>query len=310
MAAGPPGTDMDRGAYYSEMDKYTKDEVEADEKEQKELEERQKEQHYQRQADSWKGNQGYEFRSGHKVRFPEIPVLEGETEQTAAYRVAGELKALGVEAFKIGSVWETQRAADFWGQASLCLERLRNLRKYARKDNATDAAKESDVVALTDDEIDALWSNIRLNLAQGLLNLRDFEKCVHCVDVVLDQMPNCSKALWRKAKACSEMNNPGLAKESLQRLLEIDEGNAAAISLLKEIDFEEERKRAKRLGLPMPQRPRRQEIRQPRDTPNLPTPHKAVPNHRPPAKEEATSSLDVASRSWFDACCRRKRKPD
>merc|ERR1712178_159361 len=57
------------------------------------------------------------------------------------------------------------------------------------------------------------------------------------------------KALWRKAQAVWGTRNPGLAREALDALMKVDPENPAAISMLREIEVEEARRRKKRTGV-------------------------------------------------------------
>lgn len=192
---------------------------------------------------------GFEFRTGKTTPFPEIAQQDGETHEQAAFRVAGERRAAGVKSFSDGSVWGAQVAVDAWGQGILALERLRNLRRYSAK--AADGAERSTLVRPTvpsAEEENAMALALRLNLAQGLLKLREFEACtMHC-EVALELDPTNAKALWRKAKAVWGVRNPGLARETLARLLAVEPGNPAAQAMLREIDAEEARRRLRRGG--------------------------------------------------------------
>merc|ERR1712046_122857 len=80
------------------------------------------------------------------------------------------------------------------------------------------------------------------------LKLKDYERCIQHCDHALDYDPCSKKALWRKAQAVWGIRNPGLAREALTRLLELDPGNAAAVAMLREIDTDEVKKKARRLG--------------------------------------------------------------
>merc|ERR1712039_1020219 len=187
-----------------------------------------------------------------KTPFPEIVLGEGETDDTAAFRVANERRNAGKDAFAEGTVWAAQQAVDAWAQGVLALERLQNLRKYRVPD--------PDAEPVPDDppyeEVWALQLTLRLNLAQALLKLRQFETCIlHC-DAALDIDPQSKKALWRKAQAVWGIRNPGLAREALNRLLEVDEGNPAALSMLQEIELEEQKRLAKRTGKVVKHKPK------------------------------------------------------
>mmetsp|Transcript_59377 Transcript_59377/g.165800 ORF Transcript_59377/g.165800 Transcript_59377/m.165800 type:complete len:373 (-) Transcript_59377:64-1182(-) len=102
----------------------------------------------------------------------------------------------------------------------------------------------------TEQQVASLQFTIRLNIAQALLKLNDYEKCINFCDGALDLNPNSTKALWRKAKAVWGTRNPGLARQTLDRLLVLEPHNAAAKAMLLEIEGEEARKRARRLGAP------------------------------------------------------------
>lgn len=211
---------------------------------------------------------GYEFRKGHKTNFPDVVTWEGETDQRAAFRVASERRSAGVEAFKDGTVCGTQQAVDIWGQGLLALQRLRNLKKYQPPRATTlptpdtaenlgragsEAADFVPGVDPTEWEIDTLSVTLRLNIAQGMLKLREYESCINYCDAALEIDPKSTKALWRKAKAVWGLRNPGEARDCLYTLLTYEPDNAAAKQLLQDIDAEEEKKRSKRVG-PRPRR--------------------------------------------------------
>lgn len=213
---------------------------------------------------------GYEFRKGFKTQFPDCKAQPGESEEEAAFRVAAERRGAGVESFNDGTVWGAQRAVDAWGQGLLALERLKNLRRYrpleaitaqsvaheaeggGAEGEATEQQREPAELPVenpTEQEVASLQVTLRLNIAQALLKLRDFEPCITHCDKALELEPTSTKGLWRKAKAVWGMRNPGLAREALGLLLELDEGNAAAIAMLREIDQEEAKKRVRRTGV-------------------------------------------------------------
>jgi len=232
---------------------------------------------------------GFEFRSGVKVRFPECIVSEGETEEAAAMRVGIERRFAGNDAFKDGSVWGAQQAADIWGQGCLALERNKNLRKYrkARLEGGTATEEDLHVQALEEEddartlevefeaeeagmeeapkhqrrvpseaEIKHLQLLLRLNSAQAMLKLKQYEKCIQNCDGALMVDVLNKKARWRKAQAVWAIRNPGLARETLDQLLDVDPTNAAALALLQEIDTEELRKGARRRGVAAPKKSR------------------------------------------------------
>eukprot|EP00927_Polykrikos_kofoidii_P007989 TRINITY_DN1329_c0_g1_i1.p1 TRINITY_DN1329_c0_g1~~TRINITY_DN1329_c0_g1_i1.p1 ORF type:complete len:357 (+),score=82.88 TRINITY_DN1329_c0_g1_i1:101-1171(+) len=93
---------------------------------------------------------GFEYRPGCRTRFPEVQVETNETEEAAAFRVGAERRVAGNEAFKDGSVWGAQQAADAWSQGLLALERAKNLRKYrkARIEGGTSTEDDDAVQAL------------------------------------------------------------------------------------------------------------------------------------------------------------------
>mmetsp|Transcript_18800 Transcript_18800/g.37906 ORF Transcript_18800/g.37906 Transcript_18800/m.37906 type:complete len:314 (-) Transcript_18800:138-1079(-) len=196
---------------------------------------------------------GYEFRKGHRIQFPDCAAQPGENDEQAAFRVASERRSAGVESFNDGSVWGAQGAVDAWGQGLLALERLKNLRRYkplesvGREEDIGDLAEPVQLDP-SDEEVVGLMLTLRLNIAQALLKLRDFESCVvHC-DKALELDPTNVKGLWRRAKAVWGMRNPGFAREALNDLLSIEPGNAAAKAMLREIDQEEAKKRVRRTG--------------------------------------------------------------
>jgi len=197
---------------------------------------------------------GYELRKGHKITFPNIVVLEGETDQGASIRVARECRQRGNDTFKEGTVWATQAAADAWGQGLLALERVRNLKHFGTQWTADDEQNKTAKVAEASnpsvEDLNSLIVTLRSNISQALLKLRDFElSVIHC-DAALELDPRNAKVLWRKAKAVWEIRNPGLAREALHQLLEVDKDNPAAVALLREIDAEEARKYTRRTGMP------------------------------------------------------------
>lgn len=256
--------------YYKDWDKYAGEVVAGHDKEEEEQRQRERDAAMHANLAQGSRSQGYEFRTGHKTQFPPIIELPDETDQEAAWRVAGECRAKGNKAFaESDSVVCAHAAVDFWGQGLLCLERLKNLRKYAKKpaamnpevlqseefwkgwaDETTsyEQAVTPVVTGPAPEVTSALMVTLRLNIAQALLKLHDFEACICFCDAALELEPHNSKALWRKAKAVWATRNPGLAREALTLLLKVDGSNAAARQLLREIEAEEERLRSRRLG--------------------------------------------------------------
>lgn len=191
-----------------------------------------------------RGTAGFEFRPGRKTEFPEISLQEGEGEEAAAFRVAADCRVTGLAAFADPDtpVWGAQHAVDHWGKGILALIRLRNLRQRRQPEQEEAAQSPSD------DAVDSLEIVLRLNMAQALLKLQQFEGCVAHCDAALKLQPSSCKALWRKAKAVWGLRNPGLAREALGLLLGLEPGNAAARALLKEIDANETKRQQKRVG--------------------------------------------------------------
>lgn len=243
------------GSYYNEWEKYAAKGDDADDDEDAAV----RAAAALREAERPKsGAIGYEFRKNHKTPFPDCVAQPGESDEAAAFRVAGERRAAGVAAFADGTVWGAQTAVDAWGQGLLALERLRNLRRYRPVQAATieSATPEEGVAAgegvdpgPSEEEVATMSVGLRLNLAQALLKLKDYETAITHCDKALEIDPDNAKGLWRKAKAVWGSRNPGLAREALRRLLELDPGNAAAVALLQEIDQEEARKRIRRTGV-------------------------------------------------------------
>lgn len=230
---------------------------------------------------------GFEFRTGHRTKFPEILAEEGESDVAASLRVAVARREAGNESFGEGTYVGAQGAVENWGQGLLALERIRNLRRFA-----TDS-----ILAKTcSDEELALARTLLLNLAQALLKLHDFEACVRFCDCALELDPASTKALWRKAKAVWETRNPGIARETLHNLLDLQPENAAALQLLQEIDREEVRKRSLRVG------PRPGQVNRRTTTSATDEPRKAEE-----AMRAQLSPCKSAPRTWW-TCCRRKTK--
>mmetsp|Transcript_101787 Transcript_101787/g.316677 ORF Transcript_101787/g.316677 Transcript_101787/m.316677 type:complete len:321 (+) Transcript_101787:50-1012(+) len=255
---------------------------------------------------------GYEFRKGHKTKFPEIVVSDGETEESAALRVAGERRTAGVEAFSDGTVWGAQTAVDAWGQGLLAMERLRNLRNRRLAELEAQQAGGDDEGASgsadgpgepCDDGVNALALALRLNIAQALLKLREFEACVAHCDKALELEPQSAKALWRRAKAIWGIRNPGLAREALDRLLEVDPGNPAAVAMLREIDAEEAKKKARRTGIAA-SRPAVAQAQ-----PTAPRPQQPAADAGSAAGASVAGEAEAGA-SWLQRCCcsRRGRK--
>lgn len=239
--------------HYSALDKYVAGVIKEEEDDEKTLQEKLRMKSFE---DNTKpSNVGYEFRKGHKTIFPDCSVKPNENDIVAAFRVAGERRAVGVEAIKDGTVWGAQQAADAFGQGLLALERLKNLKKYRpleaiSAESGPDAA--APVVLDTEpdpEQVDALSVIMRLNMAQALLNLREYGSCIPHCDKALELDPNNTKGLWRKAKAVWGVRNPGLALETLNKLLAIEKGNAAAVAMIQEIELEEAKKRVRRTGI-------------------------------------------------------------
>lgn len=101
----------------------------------------------------------------------------------------------------------------------------------------------------TDEEVLSMVCTLQMNVAQGLLKLGQFENAVGHCDAALQIEPNNVKALWRKAKAVWGTRNPGFAREALDALLKVDPSNAAALTMLREIEVEEAKKKKKRTGM-------------------------------------------------------------
>ncbi|CAJ1377213.1 unnamed protein product [Effrenium voratum] len=180
---------------------------------------------------------GYEFRPQHGTKFPKIERLEGENDLQAAYRAAAALRQSGLGAFDNSSVVAAQEALDAWGQGILALHRLRNLRAHAESD-----------VGPSEDAVNELDLVLRLNVAQALLQLRCFEEAnLHC-EAALEIDPGNPKALWRKAKAVWALRCPGEARSVLEEFLAQEPKNPAAVAMLREIEVEELKKKAKRVG--------------------------------------------------------------
>ncbi|CAE7239210.1 Spag1, partial [Symbiodinium sp. KB8] len=182
---------------------------------------------------------GYEFRNGHSTKFPSIPVEEGETDIEAAYRVASERRTAGREAFGDGtSVVSAQAAVDAWGQGILALHRLRNLNKRACAEGASTPLESPSA-----EDVNELDLVLRLNIAQALLKLKQYECAVSHCDAALEINPRNVKALWRKAKAVWGLRCPGEALQALEDFLSVDPGNPAARAMLKEIEAEEQKRK-------------------------------------------------------------------
>ncbi|CAE8629274.1 unnamed protein product, partial [Polarella glacialis] len=112
----------------------------------------------------------------------------------------------------------------------------------------TTATPTTTTAEITTAVMEALELVLRLNLAQALLKLKQWEHAnIHCEQALELDTQNC-KALWRKAKAVWGLRCPGNARDALSRLLEVEPGNPAARAMLTEIQVEEEKKRAKRVG--------------------------------------------------------------
>lgn len=242
---------------------------------------------------------GYEIRKGHKIVFPKIDVLEGETDQSSSFRVARECRQRGNDTFKEGTVWAAQAAMNDWGQGLLALERVRNLKYYgtqrATQDEQNNVVEAEEASNPCMEDLNSLTVILRSNISQALLKLRDFEFCViHC-DAALEWDPRNAKVLWRKAKAVWEIRNPGLAREALHRLLDIDKDNPAAVALLREIDAEEARKYARRTGMPSAARQ---------------MPRRANTQHQPESLIAESPTCDVSRSGGLQChwrCCRRNR---
>ncbi|CAK9037169.1 Sperm-associated antigen 1 (Infertility-related sperm protein Spag-1) (TPR-containing protein involved in spermatogenesis) (TPIS), partial [Durusdinium trenchii] len=231
---------------------------------------------------------GYEFREKHSTKFPQIELQEGETDLQAAYRVAAECRQKGLDAFQDGTKFvAAQDAVDSWGQGILALHRLRNL--------SARAVSESDQKALQllqgsqpVQSVNALELVLRLNIAQALIKLRQHESALSHCQAALDLDPKNMKALWRKAKTLWALRCPGEAKDALEDFLKVDPGNPAARAMLLEIETEELKRKAKRVG------------------PKFALDAKKAPRSDRTATEANDPAGSVESRILF--CCRRKRK--
>jgi len=250
---------------------------------------------------------GYEIRKGHKIVFPKIVALEGETDQASSFRVARECRQSGNDVFKEGTVWAAQAAVDAWGQGLLALERVRNQKYYGTErvveDRENNTAEAEEACNPSVDDLNDLTVILRSNIGQALLKLRDFESSVvHC-DAALELDPSNAKVLWRKAKAVWEIRNPGAAREALHRLLDVDKDNPAAVALLREIDAEEARKYTRRTGMPSAA------TQMPRQSNAQHRPEVLAAESQPESQPESPHSHGPASGGlqghW--RCCRRYR---
>lgn len=239
---------------------------------------------------------GYEFRTGHSTKFPKIELQAGETDLQAAFRVASERRDFGRAAFGDGTKFvAAQEALDAWGQGLLALQRLRNLsaRAVTQDDENALLLLEGSQPSET---VNSLEVVLRLNLAQALIKLRQYENAVCQCQGALELDPLNLKALWRKAKAVWALRCPGEAREALDEFLKVDPGNPAARALLLEIETEEMKRKAKRVGPGFAEAGR--------------TAGRQCP--KPPHAEEVEPLLEESAEPvekvtlWF--CCRRKRK--
>jgi len=76
---------------------------------------------------------------------------------------------------------------------------------------------------------------IYLNLSQGYLKNKEFYQAVQQANMVLEEDPQNTKALYRKASAQIHGSLFEEARKTLQLLLEAEPGNAAALQLLQEV---------------------------------------------------------------------------
>lgn len=81
----------------------------------------------------------------------------------------------------------------------------------------------------------AIKKKTHLNVAQGYIKLRKFDKAVDSCDVVLKDEATHEKALYRKAVAFQGQTAYSKAMEVLRELLAAHPGNKAAIQLLNEV---------------------------------------------------------------------------
>eukprot|EP00933_Yihiella_yeosuensis_P002350 TRINITY_DN10399_c0_g1_i1.p1 TRINITY_DN10399_c0_g1~~TRINITY_DN10399_c0_g1_i1.p1 ORF type:complete len:332 (-),score=89.58 TRINITY_DN10399_c0_g1_i1:61-1023(-) len=241
-----------------------------------------------------RGGSGYEFREGARTPFPEITLNDGESDVEAAFRVGKECRQTGVVAFGDGSSFvAAQEATDAWGQGLLALHRCRNLRNRAIAEEELPVSDSGP----NETDLDHLELGLRLNIAQALLKLRQFENsAAHC-EAALEINPENLKGLWRHAKAVWGLRCPGDARQSLDKLLELEPGNLAAKALLVEIEAEEQKRLAKRSGKVGTQRQRGN------------TTSQSAPID--PAESEqgssATADLPSEDRSFWH-CCKRRSK--
>lgn len=240
---------------------------------------------------------GYEFRTGHSTKFPKIELQAGETDLQAAFRVAAAQRDLGKALFGDGAKFvPAQEAVDAWGQGLLALHRLRNLsaRAVTQDDANAFVLLEGSQPAET---VNALEVVLRLNLAQALIKLRQYENAVCQCQAALELDPENLKALWRKAKAVWALRCPGEAREALDEFLKVDPGNPAARAMLLEIETEELKRKAKRVGPGFADAGR---------TAGRPCPKPAHAEDPVPDALETVETVETPSLWW--QCCRRKRK--
>mmetsp|Transcript_117601 Transcript_117601/g.183726 ORF Transcript_117601/g.183726 Transcript_117601/m.183726 type:complete len:259 (-) Transcript_117601:48-824(-) len=85
------------------------------------------------------------------------------------------------------------------------------------------------------EEVKQLQLVVNLNLAQGYLKNKEFHQAVTHANKVLEVEPQNEKALYRKAAALIDASSYAEAKDTLDRLLEVDPSNASAKQMLNDV---------------------------------------------------------------------------
>lgn len=127
-------------------------------------------------------------------------------------------KDAGNEAYARGDFEEAVKA---WGRSLSSVKYILNKGLYAEKPQQQQ-------------EVEAMELRLCLNLAQGYLKTGDWANAVSSADKVLAKDAAHPKALYRKASALVQQQSFREATAVLERLLEVEPQNAAALSMAAE----------------------------------------------------------------------------
>lgn len=233
--------------------------------------------------------------------------VDAEAEEETMWKATLEMKREANELYKLGGQWNYKEAMKLWKSAVLGCVRVRNWRKYQMKPG-------QEWRGPLEEEVMQTWTSILCNMGQCAINTRDFVSALEYLDGVLEEDPRNVKALYRKAVAGQVTKNNGMALECLEKILEIDGSNSAALSLKQQITRKSELKDTSRSSGAFRQRTGNTSAaavtRSNKDGQNKDGSNNNTRSHKSEEKERLVSSTDhtgIISR-WWERCffCRRR----